>query len=90
MKVIKEFTVDNEHGLHARPSASFVKKANEFKSHIEVITVDGEVVNGKSIIGLMCLSAGKGTKLKVRATGEDAKDAVYALGNLFKMKFGEV
>lgn len=90
MRVIKEFTIENEHGLHARPSASFVKKANEFQSHIEVITVNGDIVNGKSILGLMCLSACKGTKLKIQAVGDDAKEAVYALGNLFKTKFGEV
>ena len=88
--VTKQFTVENENGLHARPSASFVKKANEFQSTIEVIKEDENMtVNGKSILGLLCLGAGKGTTLTVKAEGDDAEEAVYALGSLFKNKFGE-
>jgi phosphocarrier protein HPr len=89
MRVTEEFVIENENGLHARPSASFVKQASMFESHIEVINEEGEVVNGKSIMGLMCLAAGPGTKLKVMADGKDAKQAIYALKNLFKTKFGE-
>jgi phosphocarrier protein HPr len=88
--VTKEFTVENELGLHARPSASFVRIANEFKAHIEVTNEAGDSVNGKSILGLMCLSANKGTRLTVSAKGSDAEDAVFALGKLFKDKFGEM
>jgi phosphocarrier protein HPr len=88
-KVTQEFIVENELGLHARPSSSVVRKANEFQSHIEIATENGEVVDGKSIFGLMLLGAGKGTKLKITAEGNDAKEAIYALGNLFKEKFGE-
>lgn len=88
-KVTQEFIVENELGLHARPSSSLVKKASEFQSHIEIATEDGEVVDGKSILGLMLLGAGKGTKLKVTAEGDDATEAIYALGSLFKDKFGE-
>lgn len=88
-KVTKEFIVRNENGLHARPSASFVKKANEFQSHIEVTNENGETVDGKSIIGLLCLSASVGSKLKVTAEGQDAEKAIYAIETLFKNKFGE-
>lgn len=88
-KVTQEFTVENESGLHARPSSSIVKKANEFQSHIQIVTEDGEVVDCKSILGLMFLGAVKGTKLKVTAEGTDAEEALYALGTLFKNKFGE-
>lgn len=88
-KVTQEFTVENENGFHARPSASFVKKANEFQSHIEVVSEDGGIADGKSIVGLMCLAAGPGTKLVVTAVGNDADEAIYALGTLFKNKFGE-
>lgn len=89
MKVIREFTVENENGLHARPSASLVKKASEFQSHIQMINEEGEIVDGKSIMGVLCLCAGQGKKIQVVAEGEDATEAVYALGALFKNKFGE-
>ena len=88
-KVTQEFIVENELGLHARPSSSLVKKVNEFQSHIEISTEDGEVVDGKSILGLMLLGAAKGTKLKITAEGNDATEAIYALDTLFKNKFGE-
>lgn len=88
-KVTQEFIVENESGLHARPSSSLVKKANEFQSHIEVSTEDGSAVDCKSMLGLMLLGAGKGTKLKITAEGDDATAAIYALGSLFKNKFGE-
>ena len=88
-KVTQEFTVENESGLHARPSASIVKKASEFQSHIELCTEDGETVDGKSIMGIMCLGVGRGTKIKITAEGDDAREAVYALGALFRDKFGE-
>ena len=88
-KVTQEFIVENEQGLHARPSSSIVKKAGEFQSHIKISTEDGEVVDGKSILGLMLLGASKGTKLKVTAEGNDAIEAIYALGDLFRDKFGE-
>lgn len=88
-KVTQMFTVENELGLHARPSASIIKKASEFQSHIEIVTEDGEVVDGKSILGIMLLGAEKGTELKITAEGNDAEEAIYALGSLFKNKFGE-
>jgi len=90
IKVIKEFIVENENGLHARPSASFVKIANEFQSHIEIINENGDFANGKSILGIMCLCASNGDKLKVIAEGHDANDAIFALENLFKNKFENV
>lgn len=88
-KVTQEFLVENKNGLHARPSASFVKKANEFQSCIRVMNKNGEVVDGKSIIGLLLLEADFGSKIVVTAEGKDAEKAIYALGILFKNKFGE-
>ena len=80
--------IQNELGLHARPSASFVKTANEFKSHI-FVEKDGEMVDGKSIMGLLILNACQGTKLTIHADGPDAKDAIKGLGQLVNNKFGE-
>jgi len=64
MKEVRTITVNNETGLHCRPSASFVKLANQFESDI-TIEKDGESVNGKSIVGLLMLGAGKGSKLHI-------------------------
>ncbi len=89
LRVIEEFIIENENGLHARPSASFVKKSSEFQSCIRVMNENGEIADGKSIMGLMCLAAGPGSKLTISAEGDDAKEAIYALGTLFKNKFGE-
>ncbi len=67
-KWVKELTIVNKLGLHARPSALFVKVCNRFKADIWV-EKDGESVNGKSIMGLMMLAAGHGSKLRVTCTG---------------------
>ena len=89
-KVTKLFIIENENGLHARPSASFVRKATEFQSQIEVYKEGcDEHVNGKSVLGLITLSASKGTKLWVSAEGADAEEAIFALEYLFNNKFGE-
>ncbi len=87
-KVEKELEIINELGLHARPAAMFVKLANRFASEITVAK-GPEQVNGKSIMGVMMLAAGKGTKLKVIAVGEDAADAVAEIDKLLRSKFGE-
>ncbi len=62
-KVTKELVIENQLGMHARPSAQFVKIANRHRAEIWV-EKDGEQVNGKSIMGLMMLAAGQGTKVK--------------------------
>lgn len=84
----KEITVINKLGIHARPAAMFVKLANKFESDITV-EKDGEQVNGKSIMGLMMLAAGCGSKLKLIADGRDAEAAVRELEQLFIRKFDE-
>ena len=66
----------------------FVKVANKYESEI-MVEKDGETVNGKSIMGLMMLPAGPGSKLHVRANGPDASQAVSDLEALLKRKFDE-
>ena len=78
----------NELGLHARAATRFVQTANRFKSEVEV-EKDGQVVNGKSIMGVLMLVASKGTSIRVRAKGPDAADCVAALRELVASKFGE-
>lgn len=87
-EVSRELTILNRMGLHARPAAMFVKTSNNHKSEIWV-EKDGEQVNGKSIMGLMMLAAGCGSKLRVTARGADAENAVRDLESLLERKFGE-
>jgi phosphocarrier protein len=86
--VVRELVVSNKLGLHARPAAMFVRVANRFSSDI-IVEKDGEEINGKSIMGLMLLAAGCGSRLKVTATGSDANDLVVALEELIARKFDE-
>jgi phosphocarrier protein len=84
----KDFWVANKLGIHARPAAMFVKTANRFSCDI-FVEKDGEKVNGKSIMGLMMLAAGPGSKLTVHAHGQDASQALAELEILIKRKFDE-
>jgi len=84
----KNFQVPNKLGIHARPAAMFVKTANRFHCDI-FVEKDGERVNGKSIMGLMMLAAGPGSKLTVHAQGQDASQALTELETLIKRKFDE-
>jgi phosphocarrier protein HPr len=76
-----EFIVASELGLHARPAGRFVALAGSFVAEIEVAR-GLEWVSGLSVLSLLSLAAGKGTKLRIRAVGADASDAVAALGAL--------
>jgi phosphocarrier protein HPr len=78
----------NKNGLHARPAAEIVKAASKFKSDITIVRDDIEV-NGKSIMGVMMLAAECGASIVLRATGDDAEQAVDAIATLITNKFGE-
>lgn len=80
--------IPNKLGIHSRTSAKFVKTANQFESCI-FVEKDGELVNGKSIMGLMMIAAGPGAKIVIRARGLDAEVAVKALEALVLRKFDE-
>jgi phosphocarrier protein HPr len=84
----RDFRVSNKLGIHARPAAMFVKTANRFSCDI-FVEKDGERVNGKSIMGLMMLAAGPGSKLTVHAQGHDASQALAELEILINRKFDE-
>ena len=84
----KELTVVNKLGIHARPAAMFVKIANRFACDI-FVEKDGEKINGKSIMGLMMLAAGPGSKLTLLVKGADAPAAIAELEALVKRKFDE-
>lgn len=78
-----EFTVAYELGLHARPAGRFVTLAGKFRSEVEV-SRGGEWVSGRSVLSLLSLAAAQGTRLRVRAVGPDAEEAVAALGRLLE------
>ena len=87
-KVEKEITIVNRLGLHARPAAMFVRVSSRFRAEIWV-SKEGDEINGKSIMGLMMLAAGQGSKLRVRAEGPDAAEAVKELEELIQSRFDE-
>src|SRR5213596_3769823 len=84
----KESSIVNRLGLHARPAAMFVRIASRYRSEIWV-EKEGEEVNGKSIMGLMMLAAGQGSKLLIRCEGPDADKAMEELEALIKAGFNE-
>ncbi|MCX7820841.1 MAG: HPr family phosphocarrier protein [Brevinematales bacterium] len=82
-------TIQNEYGLHARPSSLLATLASNFKSDIKIIK-DGIEVNCKSIMNLLLLAAGKGTVLRIVADGEDEEEALKAIRELIEVsKFDE-
>jgi len=85
---MKEATVNNQVGLHARPATFFIQKANEFKSSIWV-EKDERRVNAKSLLGVLSLGIVKGTTINLIADGSDEKEAVEALVELISGNFGD-
>ena len=84
----KEIIIVNKSGIHARPAAMFVKIANRFGCDI-FVEKDGEKINGKSIMGLMMLAAGPGSKVTLHVKGADAATALTELEALVQRKFDE-
>jgi phosphocarrier protein len=83
-----EIEITNKLGLHARASAKFTQLAARYKSDI-FLTRNARRVNGKSIMGVMMLAAGKGARITLEADGADEQDAIGALSALINDKFGE-
>ncbi len=81
--VEREFTVQSELGLHARPAGLFVTTAGRFRSEVQVGR-GSEWVSGRSVLSILSLAAAKGTRLRIRAVGPDAELAVETLGRLLE------
>lgn len=86
--VIKETTVNNQVGLHARPATFFIQKANEFKCSIWM-EKDERRVNAKSLLGVLSLGIIKGTAVTIIAEGPDEQEAVDSLAALINSNFSE-
>ncbi len=83
-----ELEIVNKLGLHARASAKLTQLASKYKSEVW-ITRNNKRVNGKSIMGVMMLAAGKGSRISVETTGEDEHECSAALTTLVAERFGE-
>ncbi|MGZ3157454.1 MAG: HPr family phosphocarrier protein [Burkholderiaceae bacterium] len=84
----QEIEIINKLGLHARASAKLTQLAAKFKSDVWM-TRNKRRVNAKSIMGVMMLAAGKGSKVILEAEGVDEKECFDALLELINNKFGE-
>jgi phosphocarrier protein HPr len=84
----REVTIKNRLGLHARAAARFVHTANRFRARV-VVSRNGKIMDGKSILGILLLAASQGSRLEVGAEGEDEEAAVTALAELIESGFGE-
>ena len=86
--ISREFVIRNKFGIHARPASLFVQTSARFEAEISV-RKDKQVIDGKSILGMLMLAAVQGTRLKVSASGKDAIKALDSLESLINSNFGE-
>jgi phosphocarrier protein HPr len=84
----REFVIQNQYGVHARPAALFVKAASRFDSDV-FVEKDANRVSGKSIMGMMTLEASFGSRITITIEGPDAEAAMAELQALIESKFGE-
>jgi phosphocarrier protein HPr len=86
--IVREITITNQLGLHARASGALVRLASTFQAEITVAK-DGTQVNAKSIMGLLLLAAANGSRIEIAAEGEDEQEALAAIEALVRRKFHE-
>ena len=86
--LVKDVTVENQVGLHARPATFFIQKANEFKSSIWVEKEERRV-NAKSLLGVLSLGIMGGTDIRIIADGSDEEEAVEGLVALVNSGFND-
>ncbi len=88
-KIIKQFTIINARGLHARAATKLVRLASEFPCEILLSGPDLQPANAKSVMGVLLLCGSQGTTIEVTASGPDAEKAISAIGLLIEDRFGE-
>ncbi|HEX6200219.1 MAG TPA: HPr family phosphocarrier protein [Thermoanaerobaculia bacterium] len=84
----REVEIVNRLGLHARAAAKLVHLAGSFRSGVTLVQ-DGDEVDAKSILGILLLAAGQGSRLAVRCDGPDEEEAMAAITGLIAGRFGE-
>jgi phosphocarrier protein FPr len=90
-EAVSELTVDNEHGLHLRPAADFVRLAAKYSSAVRVANMTrggGREANARSLLEVTALGINQGHTIRLTASGDDAEAAVKALGDLIRSNFG--
>ena len=88
VKIAKKLEIKNKLGLHARAAALLVQTVNRFAAEVKISKGD-QLVNARSIIGVLTLGAAKGSKVRVEARGKDAEDSMRAIEEIFKNNFHE-
>lgn len=83
------FTIINVRGLHARAATKLVQLASRYPCTIKVVNSDGQDANAKSVMGVLLLCGSQGTVIDVEARGDQAAEAVDAIGRLIASRFGE-
>jgi len=87
-KIVKKLEIKNKLGLHARAAALLVQTVNKFTAQVS-FSKDGQVVDGRSMMGVLMLAATQGSKIQIETTGDDAERAVRAVEKLVNSKFNE-
>lgn len=87
-KIIKKIEIKNKLGVHARAAALLVQTVNKFSAQV-TFSKDGQITDGRSIMGVLTLAATQGSKIQVEASGEDAEQAVRAIERLIDRRFNE-
>jgi phosphocarrier protein HPr len=87
-KVVKKLEIKNKLGLHARAAALLVQTVNKFDAQVS-FSKDGQIADGRSIMGVLTLAATQGSKVQVEASGEEAERVVRAIEKLIDNKFNE-
>ncbi len=88
-QIARVLVVSNKMGIHARPAAMIVRASNKYSGADLIVEKDGEQVNGKSIMSLMMLAAGRGSQIRFVASGEGAEQMLDEIEDLFNRKFDE-
>jgi phosphocarrier protein len=83
-----EYEVVNELGLHARAAAQLVQITNKYPCDVQ-LECEGQIVNGKSIMGVLMLAAAQGMRVKITCSGGQAQACLDELGRLIANRFGE-
>lgn len=86
--ISRSVTIQNNHGLHARPATFFIQKANSYKSSLWVEKEDCRV-NAKSLLGVLSLGIVKGTTITLIADGQDENEAITGLIDLIEKELAE-
>jgi phosphocarrier protein len=84
----RTYEITNRLGIHARVAARIVETVRRFQAEI-YLEKDGVEVNGRSILGILTLYCPRGSRVTIRSEGDDASEAIEALGRLIEDKFGE-